>query len=465
MGAAARLGPSGVVTISSAVADTPGVSSVSESFDPALEEQLAAGREREHSRLVGREAFGRAVIVALFLVTAVPLAVFAETDRSAPWWSYVGFVLVYAVFSSIHIEVGSGIAVPTELVLVPMLFELPAQYVPLVVGAGLLAHALPPVARGRMPIWRAAVLPANALFSVAPACVMLAAGEPEATSVGAVVLAVALVAQFAADFAASSLHEWLALGVRPSALVRPMGFTFAIDALMAPVGYLVAVAASVEQGALLLPLPLVGLFALLARERRERLDSILELSAAYRGTAFLLGDVVEADDAYTGEHTRQVVDLVDAVARELSLTPRERRVAEFTAVVHDVGKIRIPKSIINKPGLLDADERAIIETHTVEGEKLLTRVGGLLEEVGHVVRSCHERWDGKGYPDGLSGREIPVVARLVCCCDAFNAMTTTRPYREAMSNEEALAEVRANSGSQFDPDVAAALIRVVERDA
>ena len=161
--------------------------------------------------------------------------------------------------------------------------------------------------------------------------------------------------------------------------------------------------------------------------------------------------------------TREVVDLVDAVARERSLSARERRVPEFTAVVHDVGKIRIPKSIINKPGPLDPDERALIETHTVEGERLLKRVGGLLEEVGHVVRSCHERWDGTGYPDRLSGSEIPVVARVVCCCDAFSAMTTDRPYRAAMSHEEALAELRANSGSQFDPNVVAALIRVIER--
>jgi len=383
------------------------VSAVSESFDPALEEQIAAGRQRDRSRLVGREAFGRAVLVALFLVTALPVAAFADSDRSAPWWLYGGFVLAYAVFSSIHIEVGSGIAVPTELVLVPMLFELPAHYVPLVVAVGLLAQALPSVARGGLSIGRAAVLPANALFSVAPACVMLVAGEPQANSDEAVVLALVLIAQFAADFGASSLHEWLALGVRPSALVRPMAFTFAIDALMAPVGYLVAVAATVSQSALLLPLPLVGLLALLARERRERVDSILELSTAYRGTAFLLGDVVEADDAYTGEHSRQVVDLVDAVARELSLTDRERRLAEFTALVHDVGKIRIPKSIINKPGPLDPDERTIIETHTVEGETLLTRVGGLLEEVGHVVRSCHERWDGAGYPDGAERPRHP----------------------------------------------------------
>ena len=439
------------------------MSSLSETFDPAVEEQLAAGREREHSDLAGREAYGRAVLVALFVVTAVPLAVLVPSDRTAPWWLYLGFVAAYAVFSLIHIEVGSGVAVPTELVLVPMLFELPAPHVPIVVGAGLLLHAIPDVVRGRLTIGRGTVLPANAVFSVAPAAIMVLAGEPEATWWGGLVLVVAVLAQFAADFAASSLHEWLALGVRPAQLLQPMLYTFGIDALLAPVGYLIAVAARVQVAALLLALPLVVLLALHARERRQRFDSILELSNAYRGTSFLLGDVVEADDAYTGEHSRAVVELVDKISVQLRLSARDRRLAEFTALLHDVGKIRIPKEIINKPGALDPEERAIIETHTIEGEQLLKRVGGLLEEVGHVVRSCHERWDGNGYPDGLRGEEIPLVARIVCCCDAYNAMTTTRSYRSAMTPQAALQEVRAHSGTQFDPAVVEALARIEER--
>ena len=244
-----------------------------------------------------------------------------------------------------------------------------------------------------------------------------------------------------------------------------MLYTFAIDALLAPIGYLIAVAARVQYGALLLPLPLVVLLALHARERRQRFDSILELSNAYRGTSFLLGDVIEADDAYTGEHSREVVELVDKVSVQLGLSARDRRLAEFTALLHDVGKIRIPKAIINKPGALDPKERAIIETHTIEGERLLKRVGGLLEEVGHLVRSCHERWDGAGYPDGLREQEIPLVARIVGCCDAYNAMTTTRSYRSAMTPEAALREVHAHSGAQFDPAVVEALMRIVAPSA
>jgi HD-GYP domain-containing protein (c-di-GMP phosphodiesterase class II) len=137
-----------------------------------------------------------------------------------------------------------------------------------------------------------------------------------------------------------------------------------------------------------------------------------------------------------------------------------RRV-EFAALLHDVGKIAIPKEIINKPGPLDDVEWELIRTHTVEGERMLERVGGLLGEVGQIVRSCHERWDGHGYPDGLAGDAIPVEARIVCACDAFNAMTTTRSYRKGMTVSFALEEMRACAGSQFDPAVSKTLAEIV----
>jgi HD-GYP domain-containing protein (c-di-GMP phosphodiesterase class II) len=149
-----------------------------------------------------------------------------------------------------------------------------------------------------------------------------------------------------------------------------------------------------------------------------------------------------------------------AVCDRLELSPKVRRDAEFTALLHDVGKIRIPTEIINKPGKLDPDERAVIEQHTVEGEKMLEKVGGVLGEVGHLVRSCHEHWDGQGYPDRLAGEAIPLVARIVCACDAFSAMTTDRPYRKAMSEVEALAELQRCAGTQFDPAVIDALVAV-----
>ena len=153
-----------------------------------------------------------------------------------------------------------------------------------------------------------------------------------------------------------------------------------------------------------------------------------------------------------------------AVADELGLDARERRAVEFVALLHDVGKVRIPKEIINKPGALTDEERAIINMHTIEGEHMLKKVGGLLGEIGTIVRSCHERWDGGGYPDGLAGGDIPLIARIVACCDAFNAMTTDRPYRAALPLGEALAELERGSGGQFDPAVVEALHRSLRRN-
>ena len=134
---------------------------------------------------------------------------------------------------------------------------------------------------------------------------------------------------------------------------------------------------------------------------------------------------------------------------------------DFAALLHDVGKIVIPNEILNKPAALTDAEFEIMKTHTIEGQFLLDRIGGMLGRVGEIVRSCHERWDGRGYPDGLAAEEIPLASRIVFACDAYNAMTSDRPYRDAMSREEALLELHDNSGTQFDPRVVAAVSTVV----
>ncbi len=190
-----------------------------------------------------------------------------------------------------------------------------------------------------------------------------------------------------------------------------------------------------------------------AHERHRRFESMLELSSAYRGTALVLGDVIEADDGYTGEHCKSVVTLALEMAGHLGLSPERQRNLEFAALLHDVGKIAIPKEIINKPGKLDPHEWTIIKTHTLEGQKMLERVGGFMRQVGLIVRSHHERWDGGGYPDGLAGEAIPLEARIISCCDSWNAMRTDRPYRQALAYEVAVAELASNAGKQFDPMV------------
>jgi HD-GYP domain-containing protein (c-di-GMP phosphodiesterase class II) len=436
-------------------------------IDPLLEQDIERARRRQGIPPIGREFVVRVSLSATFLFAAAAMVVAGGTDRHPDWWLYPAFAVAYAVAARVAFEAGVGEVLPTEVVLVPMLFTLPAVAVPPVVALGLVLSALPDVHGGSVSPLRASLWPlANSLFSLGPALVFLLAGEPAADAQGFAVLALALVAQFGCDLAGSSTLEHFAHGVDVRLLVRPLTTAFLIDALLAPIGFAAAMAARIDQAALLLPLPLLALLAYFARERRARVESILELSSAYRGTALLLGDVVEADDAYTGEHSRQVVDLVLTVCDRLGLDARRRRIAEFAALLHDVGKIRVPSSILHKPGPLTHEERAIMNTHTIEGERLLKRVGGLLGVVGRIVRSSHERWDGAGYPDGLAGDAIPLEARIVSCCDAFNAMTTDRPYRSALTDAAACAELIANRGTQFDPDVVDALLAALgERPA
>ena len=192
-----------------------------------------------------------------------------------------------------------------------------------------------------------------------------------------------------------------------------------VDILLSALGLLAALAAMEHRISVILVVPLIVLLAMFARERQQRIDNALQLSDAYRGTTMVLADIVEADDAYTGVHSRTVVALSLEVAGELGLDARQQRLTEFGALLHDVGKIAVPKEIINKPGPLTPAEWDLVKVHTVDGERILSRVGGFLAEVGKVVRSSHERFDGQGYPDGLKGEEIPIEARIVSCCDAL----------------------------------------------
>jgi HD-GYP domain-containing protein (c-di-GMP phosphodiesterase class II) len=426
---------------------------------PDLVQQDAVAELRAH-RLGGFSRRERVAVLVLgggFLVTALLLALLVPTERSPSLLAVVSLVVAYGLVSRIEFELGSGSLVPTELLLVPMLFALPLGWVPLAVAAAYVGGSVVDAARGRIHPERIALRLVDSWHVVGPVLVLAIAGEQEPSWRDWPIYVLALLAQYVFELASCSAWERYVNGTSPALLFRYMVRSQLADAALAPVGLAIAFAAPGDPLGAALALPLVALLNVFARERRARIGHELELSAAYRGTAFLLGDVVEADDAYTGQHSRHVVDLVVGVADELGLAPRERRHAELTALLHDVGKIRVPAEIIRKPGALTPEERAVMELHTIEGEQMLDQVGGLLGEVGSIVRSCHERWDGKGYPDGLAGEEIPLVARIVCCCDAFSAMTTDRPYRAARTEEAALAELRANAGTQFDPEVVSAL--------
>ena len=432
-------------------------------LDPEADGLILASRERVAGRvLADRDRSATALLAGGFLIAATALALTLESARTPSLFVLAGLAAAYVFALRIEFEIGTGSAIPTQLVLVPMLFLLPLGAVPLVVAACLVTGYLLD-ARDGVRLDRVLLRLVNAWHALGPALVLGLAGESAPSWDHAWLYALALVAQWSFDFAACATRDWLGLGVSPRSQLKYWKSVLQVDAALAPIGLLVAFAAASMQWAFLLPLPLLALLGVFAQERKSRIDHALELSAAYRGTALLLGDVVEADDEYTGSHSRDVVDLVLDVCDELGVDARARRDAEFAALLHDVGKIRIPGEIINKPGKLDAEERAIIETHTVIGEEMLKKVGGLLGDVGTIVRSCHERWDGGGYPDGLAGESIPLVARIVCTCDAFSAMTTTRSYRAARPVSEALEELRRCAGTQFDPLVVDALVAVARR--
>ncbi len=431
-------------------------------LDPAVEDAIGDLRARRPRGLARPERLSGLLLGGGFLVAAVLIAaLFPVSGRAPSAFAVALLVASYALAFRLDFEVGTGFAVPTQVVLVPMLFVVPLGWVPLMVAGGLLLGAAIDYARGAIHFHRVLLSLVSGWYVLGPVLILSVAGEEDPTLAHVPIYLLALAAQLAGDFLSSAAHEWLTLGVRPSAQFRAMSLVWLVDAALASVGLAVAFAAVANEYGFLLALPLMVLLSVFARERKLHIDHALELSAAYRGTAFLLGDVVEADDAYTGSHSRDVVDLALAVADDLELPARERRNVEFVALLHDVGKVRIPNEIINKPGALTEEERAVINTHTIEGERMLEQVGGLLGEVGAVIRSCHERWDGGGYPDGLAGEAIPLIARIVACCDAYNAMTTDRSYRAAMTPGEALAEVERNAGDQFDPRVVESLTRIL----
>jgi len=435
-------------------------------MDAATERRIEESQERRQRPLDRRELLLSLPFMLGFLAAAIALAVFATPAREFSLPVVLAFMVAFAVADGIQFSSGAGYAVPTQLVLFPMLLLLPTPLVPLLVATAMVCASLVDSLRGGDAPGRSLLALADSWFALAPAAVLVALGAqlPELSHWPAYVAA--LVAQLALNAAVFIVRATIGEVDAPvPALLREMRFALRVDALLTPIGLLAALAAADAPAAALLVLALMPLLRGFESERTARIEHSLELGRAYRGTALLLRDLLEEDDEYTGHHTEDVVELTAAVAQELGVDEDTLREAEMGALLHDIGKIAVPDEIINKPGPLNDEEWAIMKTHTVEGERMLQQVGGLLSSVGLVVRASHERWDGGGYPDGLIGETIPVAARIISACDAFNAMTTDRSYRKALPLEVAIAELHANSGTQFAPDVVDALVAVVTRDA
>ena len=187
-----------------------------------------------------------------------------------------------------------------------------------------------------------------------------------------------------------------------------------------------------------------------------------EIQLAYLETIRMLAAAVEARDPYTGGHLERVTHYALAIARSLGWTGERITEAEMGAILHDIGKIGIHDAILRKAGPLTDEEWVHMRSHPVIGTQILRGIS-FLEPVIPYVRHHHERWDGKGYPDGLAGENIPIGGRLIAVADAFDAMTSSRPYRPALPVDAALAELRSSTGRQLDPRIVEAFMSAYDR--
>ena len=186
------------------------------------------------------------------------------------------------------------------------------------------------------------------------------------------------------------------------------------------------------------------------------------LVSNFYGILKSLVNALEAKDLYTGKHSERVTRYASEAARILGCSGAQLETVQTVGYLHDIGKIGIRDSILNKPGPLSIDEYEIVKKHPSIGDSIVSELG-LSPEERSIIRHHHERWDGAGYPDGLSGEQIPLLARVLSVADAFDAMTSKRAYRNAMSRDQALAELLKNRGKQFDPSALDAFLEVVEK--
>ena len=176
------------------------------------------------------------------------------------------------------------------------------------------------------------------------------------------------------------------------------------------------------------------------------------MTRSYRATVRALSNAVEARDAYTGKHAERVAAYGIEIARATGIPRPDAPELEFGFLLHDIGKVAVPDSILYKPGPLTSEERALMARHPAIGAEIVGQIE-FLTEATQIVRSHHERWDGMGYPDGLAGEQIPLAARVFAVADVLDALTTDRPYRAGFPLRQARAMIMEESGTHFDPTV------------
>jgi diguanylate cyclase (GGDEF)-like protein len=271
--------------------------------------------------------------------------------------------------------------------------------------------------------------------------------------------------RFPADVLASTLEPYLVAPegyaeLDPDPIVP--GATYAVAPLEVDgrVGCIVAIVSRADFGER--EMRLLGGLARQAALAMDNASSYEDLERTFVSTVEALANSLEASGGHTSTHARRITDLALKVGRELGLDERALKRLELGALLHDIGKIGIPPEILSKPGRLTAQERAVIESQSEIGERIIAPIHNL-QDVRPVVRHCHERWDGRGYPDGLAGEAIPLESRIVLVCDAYHAMTAERPYREALDHAEAVHRLAEDAGSRFDPLVVEVALKLLTR--
>ncbi|MDL2345056.1 diguanylate cyclase [Deinococcus sp. MIMF12] len=265
---------------------------------------------------------------------------------------------------------------------------------------------------------------------------------------------------WSADYPASphALGPWVELGLK-TVVVTPVRCRRRLTGVLGLINFSTwrAVTPQVRR--------LLEAVALRLSHTLERLVVLEEARSSLEGGMLGLGLALEARDLETAGHTGRVVALAERMGRELGLSGDQLSELRQGAYLHDIGKLAIPDAVLLKPGRLDPHEWALMQTHAEQGARIASGIPGLSPGALNVIRSHHERWDGQGYPEGLSGEQIPLLARIFAVCDVYDALTSERPYKRAWSPQAALAEIRAQRGRHFDPQVVQALLAVQQQDA
>lgn len=417
----------------------------------------ATGRLRSHVR------FDVPRFIALLAVAAgaslfIPRLRWAPTDSSwVPAFLVLTALSVVLEFVAVELPHGGAVSVATMGHTAAILL-VPAPFAALAVGSAVLVEELV----HRRPPTRIAFNVSNYVLTISLASLVVGLiGDPRAIIVGhehaplaAMVVLVSFVYYLVNDILTSAIMA-LATGRSLVYLIRTNGRTTILaDAAAGLVGVLFAVIWVGEPlWTMLLAIP----GAVIAKA----FQYIRQLERETREAVGYLAEVIDHRDTSTFHHSERVADYAVAIARELRLDEGLIELVEQAATVHDLGKIGVPDRILLKPGPLTAEERTAMWLHAEIGSRILGQFR-LFGAGASIVRHHHEAFDGSGYPDGLAGQAIPMGARVVAVADALDAMTSDRPYRQALSLDEALARFRAGAGSQWDPVVVEAMLALVE---